>query len=63
MDKPAATVPEIDGQSARRRYLSMAISTVLLNMGFDQVEKQCLETLCEMFQSCKWDILGLLFLC
>lgn len=34
----------------------MAVSTMLIDMGFDNVERQCLETLCEMFQSCKFNL-------
>lgn len=49
MEKPEAAIP-----NARRKYLTLAISSMLLDMGFDSVDKQCLETLCEMFQSRKF---------
>lgn len=53
MDKPAV-VSEAGTVNARRKILTMAISTILLDMGFDTVEKQCLETLSEMLQSRKF---------
>lgn len=52
MDKSTPVVPcESVSNDVRRKFLTMAISTMLLDMGFDNVEKACLETLCEMFQS------------
>lgn len=41
------------GPDARRRILNIAVSTVLLETGFDGAEKMALETLTEMLQCCK----------
>lgn len=38
---------------ARRRVLNIAVSTVLLETGFDAADKISLETLTEMLQCCK----------
>lgn len=38
---------------ARRRILNIAVSTVLLESGFETVDKMSLETLTEMLQCCK----------
>lgn len=35
----------------RRKILQMAVSTILIDIGFDAVEKDALETLVEMFQT------------
>lgn len=53
MEKPVAA--DCVSHNARRKFLTMAVSTMLIDMGFDNVERQCLETLCEMFQSCKFN--------
>lgn len=37
---------------ARRRILNIAVSTVLLETGFDAADKVSLETLTEMLQCC-----------
>lgn len=57
MEKAAPVAAcESVSHDARRKFLSMAISTMLIDVGFDNIEKQCLETLCEMFQSCEYTI-------
>lgn len=38
----------------RRKILQMAVSTILIDAGFDAVEKDALETMTEMFQSRKF---------
>uniref|UniRef100_A0A1Q3F9X3 Transcription initiation factor TFIID subunit 8 n=1 Tax=Culex tarsalis TaxID=7177 RepID=A0A1Q3F9X3_CULTA len=38
-------------QIARRRYLTMAVSSELMERGFDAAEPECVETLTEMLQS------------
>ena len=38
---------------ARRRILNIAVSTVLLETGFDATDKMSLETLTEILQCCK----------
>lgn len=38
---------------ARRRILNIAVSTVLLETGFDAADKMSLETLTEIMQCCK----------
>lgn len=48
-----ATEPPVVGDP-RRKILQMAVSTVLIDSGFDTVERDALETLTEMFQSCKY---------
>lgn len=53
MEKPVVPSESVS-HDARRKFLTMALSTMLMDAGFDLIEKQCLETLCEMFQSCKW---------
>lgn len=63
MDKqPVPAAMESVSHNARRKFLTMAISTMLMDAGFDQIEKQCLETLCEMLQSRKYKLLLLLFI-
>ncbi|XP_061389378.1 transcription initiation factor TFIID subunit 8 [Musca vetustissima] len=37
--------------NARRKILSVAVSQILMEKGFDSVDKECLETLTEMLQS------------
>lgn len=37
----------------RRKILQMAVGTLLIEAGFDSVEKDALETLTEMFQASK----------
>lgn len=49
MEKPESTVPD-----PRRKILNMAISSVLAEAGFDSADKECLETLSEMSQSCEY---------
>ena len=49
MEKPEAQAVG----NPRRKILSMAISSILMEKGFATVEKACLETLTEMLQSCK----------
>jgi hypothetical protein len=39
--------------NSRRKFLAVAVSTVLKETGFDTTEKDCLETLTEMLQSRK----------
>lgn len=51
MDKAESTQPT---GNARRKILSVAVSQILLEKGFDSVDKECLETLTEMMQSCKF---------
>lgn len=41
------------GSDARRRILTIAVSTVLLENGFESTDKMALETLTEMLQCCK----------
>ena len=41
-------------QLARRRFLTIAISSQLEEAGFSTAEKDALETLTEMMQSCKF---------
>lgn len=43
-------------QIARRRYLTMAVSSELMERGFDAAEPECVETLTEMLQSCKFSV-------
>lgn len=38
---------------ARRRILNIAVSTVLLETGFETADKMALETLTEIIQCCK----------
>lgn len=40
--------------NARRRILNIAVSTVLLETGFDAADKMSLETLTEIIQSCNY---------
>lgn len=56
MDKTETVQPT---GNARRKILSVAVSQILMEKGFDSVDKECLETLTEMLQSCK--ILHLFF--
>lgn len=51
MDKTESTQPS---GNARRKILSVAVSQILMEKGFDSVDKECLETLTEMMQSCKF---------
>lgn len=47
------TVEKVEcGVDARRRVLNLAVSTVLLETGFDSADKMSLETLTEMLQCC-----------
>ncbi|XP_055846784.1 transcription initiation factor TFIID subunit 8 isoform X3 [Episyrphus balteatus] len=48
MEKPEVTPPN---GNPRRKILNMAVSGILLEKGFDSVDKECLETLTEMIQS------------
>lgn len=51
---------------ARRRILNIAVSTVLLETGFDSADKAALETLTEILQCCKYFVINLiisLFFC
>lgn len=50
----AEGVEKVESASdARRKILNIAVSTVLLETGFDSVDKMSLETLTEMLQACK----------
>lgn len=49
MDKPEVSQPT---GNVRRKILSIATSGILLEKGFDNVDKDCLETLVELMQSC-----------
>lgn len=50
----AETTEKIEnGTDARRRVLNIAVSTVLLETGFDAADKMSLETLTEILQCCK----------
>lgn len=49
MEKPECTSTIAN---PRRKFLNMAISSILLETGFETADKVCLETLCEMMQSC-----------
>lgn len=53
MEKTEST--QITG-NARRKILSLAVSQILMEKGFDSADKECLETLTEMLQSCEWEI-------
>lgn len=44
-------LPTVAVGNPRRKILQMAVSTVLIDSGFDTIEKDALETLTEMFQS------------
>lgn len=52
MEKSENTQPN---GNVRRKILSIAVSGILLEKGFDSVDKECLETLTEMLQSCKFN--------
>ena len=39
----------------RRNIIKTVVSSILSEKGFETVEKQCLETLTEMLQSCKFN--------
>ncbi|XP_063696387.1 transcription initiation factor TFIID subunit 8 [Culicoides brevitarsis] len=43
--------PPVTGGNPRRKILQMAVSTILLESGFDAVDRDALETLTEMLQS------------
>lgn len=45
--------PNVTNGNPRRKILQMATSTVLMESGFDSVEKDALETVTEMLQSSK----------
>lgn len=50
----AETTEKVENASdARRRILNIAVSTVLLESGFEAADKMSLETLTEMLQCCK----------
>lgn len=52
----AETTEKLEGSiDARRRILNIAVSTVLLETGFDFCDKMSLETLTEMLQACKFN--------
>lgn len=53
MEKTEST--QITG-NARRKILNLAVSQILMEKGFDSADKECLETLTEMLQSCEWEI-------
>lgn len=42
---------------ARRRILNIAVSTVLLETGFDSADKVALETLTEILQCCEFFVI------
>lgn len=50
MDKTETIQPS---GNARRKILGVAVSQILMEKGFDSVDKECLETLTEMLQTCK----------
>lgn len=56
-----ASDPASIAADTRRKILQMAVSTILIDTGFDAVDKDALETLTEMFQSSKF-CLSLLYL-
>lgn len=39
--------------AVRRRVLTLAVSSLLTELGFDHADKMAVETLVEMIQSCK----------
>lgn len=41
----------------RRLVLKQAVANILMEKGFETVEKQCIETLTEMIQSCMYLLL------
>lgn len=46
---------EMDQQSSvYRKMLAAAISSILMEYGCDSIEKECLGTLTEMLQACKY---------
>lgn len=45
----------------RRLVLKQAVANILIEKGFETVEKQCIETLTEMIQSCTYTELGVPF--
>lgn len=49
MEKPECST---SNANPRRKFLYMAISSILLETGFENADKICLETLSEMIQSC-----------
>lgn len=49
MDKADST----QSSNPRRKILGLAVSQILMEKGFDSVDKECLETLTELLQSCK----------
>lgn len=50
----AETTEKVEnGSDPRRRVLNIAVSTVLLETGFDAADKMALETLTEIMQCCK----------
>lgn len=48
MEKTESTV------NARRKILNVAVSAILIETGFESADKQALETMSEMLQSCKF---------
>ena len=51
---PPATNPMEAHLTCRRKALTTAIGNLLLEMGVDCVEKQVIESLTEILQSCKY---------
>lgn len=51
MEKPEA---QIIG-NPRRNIIKTVVTSILSEKGFETVEKQCLETLTEMMQACKFE--------
>lgn len=50
----AESVEKVESNSdSRRRILNIAVSTVLLETGFETADKMSLETLTEILQCCK----------
>lgn len=45
----------------RRLVLKQAVANILMEKGFETVEKQCIETLTEMIQSCTYTEFGRFF--
>ena len=47
---------DIQTVNTRRKILNQVVSSILVECGYDTCEKQVLETLTEMLQSCKGQI-------
>lgn len=53
---PPASNPMEAHITCRRRALTSAIASLLLEMGIDCAEKQVMESLTELLQSCKYHV-------